>query len=660
MMKRRFAVALLLLVLLLSLHNLSQLLPVVQWRELLPRAAGHDIRRLIVLQSWLPRLAISLLCGAALGLAGLLFQQTLRNPLAEPMTLGVAAGAQLALSGVTVFLPHWLAAGAWITLGGAVIAAALVLALSASRGLEPSRVAIAGLVVSLFCGSLITVLQLLYAPYLHSLFIWGAGSLVQQGWSTVRVLGGQLLVGWLLALMLRRPLQLLGLGDMHASSLGLPTRYARLAGFALAVLLTAAVVSAVGVIGFVGLAAPALAQLLGARRLAQRLLLTPLCGAVLLWATDQVVQPFANALGELVPTGAATALFGAPLILWLLLRIRTTTVSVSPVNAPTAGSQLADSRLSALALGLMLLLALALLLSLVLARAPDGWTITPLAHLPSLLPWRWPRTLAACAAGMMLAAAGVLLQRITGNRLASPEMMGVSAGAALGMLALTLVAGAVSHSLQLGATSAGALLALLVILSFSRRHHFAPDRVLLVGVAISALFQALVATVIAAGDERAVTLLNWLSGSTYSIMPADAVTAALLALALSVLTFFFRRWMMILPLGPTSAAAVGVTLAQARLLTLALIAMLTAGATLIVGPISFVGLTAPHIARLLGARRPGQQLLLAIPSGALMMVVADWAGRNLLAPQELPAGLVATLLGAPYMMWLFTRRDNRS
>lgn len=643
--------ALLLPFALLSLYNLTQLLPIT----------AHSVRQLMVLQGWLPRLVISLLCGAALGLAGLLFQQTLRNPLAEPMTLGVAAGAQLSLSLVTIFLPHWLAAGTQtVTLIGAFTAAGLVLVLSASRGLEPSRVAIAGLVVSLFCGSVITVLQLLYAPYLHSLFIWGAGSLVQSGWGSVRLLTGQLGVGWLLALLLRRPLQLLGLGELHASSLGLRTQYARLAGFALAVLLTAAVVSAVGVIGFVGLAAPALAQLLGARRLLHQLLLAPVCGAALLWGTDQAVQPFANALGELVPTGAATALFGAPLILWLLLRLRTTTMPLAPSHAPAGESQPTDHRLYPLSGGLFLLLAMFFLLSLIVGRSPSGWAFTSLTHLAPLLPWRVPREVAAGAAGMMLAAAGVLLQRLTGNRLASPEMMGVSAGAALGMLVLTLVVGGASHALRLSVTTAGALFTLLIILSFSRRHHFAPDRVLLAGVTISALFQALVATVIASGDERAVTLLNWLSGSTYSIMPRDAEVAVLMALILSVLTWFFRRWLSILPLGATCAAAVGVSLAQARLLTLAFIAMLTASATLIVGPVSFVGLTAPHIARLLGARRPGQQLLLALPSGALIMVVADWAGRNLLAPRELPAGLVATLLGAPYMMWLFTRRNGRS
>ncbi|MDE1184939.1 MAG: Fe(3+)-hydroxamate ABC transporter permease FhuB [Pantoea sp.] len=643
--------ALLLPLLLLSLHNFAQLLPM----------PAHSIRQLIVLQGWLPRLVISLLCGAALGLAGLLFQQTLRNPLAEPMTLGVAAGAQLALSLVTIFLPHWLVAGTQtVTLIGAITAAGLVLVLSASRGLEPSRVAIAGLVVSLFCGSVITVLQLLYAPYLHSLFIWGAGSLVQAGWGSVRQLAGQLLVGWLLALLLRRPLQLLGLGELHASSLGLRTQYARLAGFALAVLLTAAVVSAVGVIGFVGLAAPALARLIGARRQLHQLLLAPLCGALLLWGTDQAVQPFANALGELVPTGAATALFGAPLILWLLFRLRTTSMPLAPVSAGAGESIHTDHRVSPLSLGLFVLLALCLLLSVFFGRSPSGWAFTPLSHLTALLPWRVPREVAACAAGMMLAAAGVLLQRLTGNRLASPEMMGVSAGAALGMLALTLMVGSTSHALRLGVTTGGALVTLLIILSFSRRHHFSPDRVLLAGVTISALFQALVATVIAAGDERAITLLNWLSGSTYSIMPRDAEVAAGMALILSVLTLFFRRWLSILPLGAACAASVGVTLAQARLLTLTFIAMLTASATLIVGPVSFVGLTAPHIARLLGARRPGQQLLLALPSGALMMVVADWAGRTLLAPRELPAGLVATLLGAPYMMWLLTRRGERS
>jgi iron complex transport system permease protein len=180
--------------------------------------------------------------------------------------------------------------------------------------------------------------------------------------------------------------------------------------------------------------------------------------------------------------------------------------------------------------------------------------------------------------------------------------------------------------------------------------------VLLAGVAIGALFQAVVAVAIASGGERATTLLQWLAGSTYTITPTDAALALALGVVLCALTPLCNRWLQILPLGEASARALGVSTRGARLALLLLIALLTAAATLVVGPLSFVGLTAPHFARLFGARRPLQQVLLAAPIGALTMVVADWLGHALLMPRELPAGLVATLIGAPYLMWLLGRR----
>ena len=150
-------------------------------------------------------------------------------------------------------------------------------------------------------------------------------------------------------------------------------------------------------------------------------------------------------------------------------------------------------------------------------------------------------------------------------------------------------------------------------------------------------------------------MLQWLAGSTYTITPADAALALALCVVLCALTPLCKRWLQILPLGEASARALGVSTRGARFALLVLIALLTAAATLVVGPLSFVGLTAPHFARLLGARRPLQQVLLAAPIGALTIVVANWLGRALLMPRELPAGLVATLLGAPYLMWLLGR-----
>jgi ferric hydroxamate transport system permease protein len=640
----------------LSLSSLSALLPPALWWRALWSPDAHDLQQIVVHDSWLPRLLVSWLGGAVLGLAGTVFQQVLRNPLAEPMTLGVSAGAQLALTVATLWVPALLGGAQWIAFGGALLAALIVFGLSWRSGFAPAGVAVAGLVVTLYCGSIGVALQLFYAPYLRGLFIWGGGSLVQQDWSNVTLLATRLAIGGLAAFLLLKPMTLFGLDDANARSLGLPLQRMRLAALALAVALGAAVVGAVGVIGFVGLAAPALARMSGARRLPQRLLGAPLYGALLLWLADQAVQRLSGAMGDLLPTGAATALFGAPLMLLLLTRLHRAT------RLPARGAQAARVHvvdaavLRRRALGLVLLTLAAGTLALDLGRGAHGWHFSTLAELSRVAVWRVPRAVAAAAAGAMLAVAGTLMQRLTGNPLASPDVLGISGGAALGLVVLVLAGLDTGHAARIAATAAGALIALLSILWFSQRSRFAPDRVLLAGIAIGALFQAVVAVAIAGGGERAAALLQWLAGSTYTITPGDALHAAAFAAVLCALAPLASRWLQILPLGDASARALGVATRGARFALLMLIALLTAAATLVVGPLSFVGLTAPHFARLLGARRPGQQMLLAGLIGVLTVVVADWLGRVLLMPRELPAGLVATLIGAPYLMWLLGRR----
>ncbi|SQC93951.1 Iron(III)-hydroxamate import system permease protein fhuB [Cedecea neteri] len=128
-----------------------------------------------------------------------------------------------------------------------------------------------------------------------------------------------------------------------------------------------------------------------------------------------------------------------------------------------------------------------------------------------------------------------------------------------------------------------------------------------------------------------------------------------MALVLIGLTPLVRRWLTILPLGGEAAQALGVALSRSRISILVLAAGLVATATLCVGPLSFVGLMAPHMARMLGFRRAMPQLIVAIAIGAGLMLVADWLGRSLIFPFQIPAGLLATLCGAPYFIWLLRK-----
>ena len=643
---------LLTLVLGLALSDLARRLPLGQWLPALTGPVEGDMPQLILHFSWLPRLCMALLCGAALALAGTLMQQVLRNPLASPTTLGVSSGAQLGLLVATLWAPWTLDHGReWVALGGGGMAALIVFALAWRRGLAPLTLILAGLVVTLYLSALNVTLMLVQQQDLNAVFIWGSGSLSQNSWSGVQFLLPRLAIGLLLLLPLLRPLALLELDDSGVKSLGVPLRFLRFVTLSLSVYLTACVVSIVGVIGFIGLAAPALVRLLGARTFAQRLRWAPLLGGLLLSVTDLGIQRLAGSLAELVPTGAATALLGAPLLLWLLPRLRLAG------GQPQSGDGHHFSRHPFPArrlLPLCVALVCALLIALGLGRGLDGWQWT--LSDATLLDWRWPRVMAAAAAGCMLALAGCMIQRLTGNPMSSPEVLGISAGAALGLIALLFLLPYSGPLAQLVLGGLGAGLTLLLLLGLSRRSGFAPEKVLLIGISITALFDALQVILLAGGDPRGQNLLGWMSGSTYFVGPQMAIWILLCSLILLVATLPFGRWLELLPLGDGTPRALGVPLGRSRLVLLLLASLLTAGATLIVGPLSFIGLLAPHLARLLGLARAVPQMLGAALLGALVMVAADWLGRTLLFPAQLPAGLLASLLGGAYFMLCLYRR----
>ncbi len=629
-------------------------LPLDQCWQALRHPNLDDPRQLLLDYSFLPRLVVSLLCGAALALAGAIFQQVMRNPLAEPTTLGVSAGASLALTLALAFAPGTLAYGRdWIALVGAAFATVAVFALAWNRALSPFALVLAGMIVGLYCGALAGGVQLFENPYLRSFYLWGAGSLSQQDWSITLYLLPRIGAAVIVIALIVRPLTVLGLDDEGARSLGVSLFGVRLVALTVAVALSAFVVSAVGIIGFIGLAAPALVRLAGARRFASRLLWAPILGAVLLCLTDQLVQWLANGDRELVPTGAATALLGAPLMLWMLPRLRT---GPEPFrNSTPDPMRRARHPWRAIALAMLILLLL-LYTSLHLGQNGQGWHWDSPRQLMPVLQWRAPRLVGAVAAGAMLAMAGTLMQRLTGNPMASPEILGVSGGAALALIVLLMLSSHINQTAELSACAFGAFASLAIILLLARRSDYAPDRILLAGIALGALSSVLLLVFMASGSAQVSTLQNWMAGSTDLLTSNQAAFAAGVAAILLALAPLLRRWLVLLPLGSQAPRALGLDVARARLLVLAFTALLTAAATLTVGPLGFVGLMGPHLARMMGLHRPLQQLIGAAVLGGLIMTAADWLGRTILFPYEVPAGLIATLIGGPYLMGLLRRR----
>lgn len=633
-----------------------QMLPAQDWPALPFHPEAMSLDQILLAFGMMPRGVIALLAGAALGLSGAILQAVLRNPVADPTTLGISAGAQLALVMATILAPEFLSFGRWpVALTGAGLAAALVLAIGAKRAFAPATMVIAGMLVGMSASAVATAITLAQGQYLLSLVIWNGGSLVQQDWSGVRVLAMLLVAGAVSAALLARPLRVLSLGAAGASGLGLNVAAVRFAAVTLAVIIAAGVSAELGLIAFVGLAAPALARMSGARGIVQLLALSPVFGALILSICDGVVLAIAGQSGEMFPTGALTGLIGGPLLIWLLPRLRGST---PPGTEAGEGVAPRLSRSGPPLAGCAAALLIAALTLVWIGRVPGGWMMLDWQSFSAFLPLRLPRLIAASFAGAALALAGAILQRLTANPLASPEVLGVSGGASLGFAAIVFAVTAPTGFQQNLGAMAGGIAALALIAAFVGRRDMPPERILLAGIAVSALASAVLSAIMATGDARSWIILNWLSGSSSSVRMPTALSLAAMAVLLWVSAMAARRWLGVLPLGSEVSGGLGLPLRRARLLLILLAGIATGGATVLVGPLSFVGLMAPHLARRLGFARPVDHLTGAALIGALLMLFADFGARMAGFPYELPLGLFASLIGAPWLIWLMMRPNR--
>lgn len=615
---------------------------------------GDALRQVMAEDMLLPRLVVSLLSGAGLGLAGVLFQQVLRNPLAEPGTLGVFAGAKCAVVVATLWLPGLLVLG-WdvIALAGGGAAMAIVLLIAWRSDFSPLSLILAGLVVSLCLGALGSTLMMVNFDAVNDLYVWEAGSLVQNNWQVAVSLATRFAIVLFLTVLLTRRLELLDLEDAGARGLGVSLVTTRLFAIVVAVAISASVAGFVGLIGFIGLAGPAIARQAGARRLRDRLWAGPLIAAALLAITDQTL--FLLSGGMEIPAGAVCAFLAAPMLLWLLRSFKgdqhetvsLATAERSPLTYPAV--------LSRLALSFVLLLAVAAV-ALTLGRTPDGWHLAVGSDFTELLHWRLPRVGAAAAAGLMFALAGVIMQKLTGNALASPELLGVSSGAGLLLVVASFFLPAVDRGTMMLLSCAGAFTALVILLWLGRRTAFRSEHLLLSGVALGSIMAAMLTYLTSLGDPRILRVLAWLSGSISSVTLRETVLMSLGALVALCLVPLTVRWLLILPLGGAVSGSLGVPERRSRVALLSLTAALTGTATIVAGPLSFVGLMAPHLARMSGFRTPVVQTFAAGILGAILMVTADWIGRTIAFPWQVPAGLVSTILGGAFFAALLVRR----
>ncbi|MFD1790238.1 Fe(3+)-hydroxamate ABC transporter permease FhuB [Ochrobactrum teleogrylli] len=620
-----------------------------EWLHIITAPNPDDPRHVIGYYSFLPRLAVGLLVGGALGLGGAVFQTVLRNPLAEPGLLGVASGAQIALAFTLVFAPGlWIASNEAIAIIGAGMALSLSLFIASRGQFSSTTVVLAGLMVGLYCNAIFSLLVLFNHDYLINLLTWQAGSLQQGGWEVCLYLLPRLLPLAVLIFILQRPLNLLSLGDNQAKGLGISPAMMRLVLLAAAAATAAVITSSLGLIGMIGLAAPNLARAFAPGQDGRRLVWSALLGALLLVGIDQLLRAIAPFVGN-IPAGAATGLFTGPILVILASRVRLPGVS-SAQEGTSTGKRL--QKPLRLLFALSCALAFCMILSVLVSNTPDGWSF---AAPEAVTGWRGPRIFAAAGAGICLAVAGLVLQGTLRNTMASPDLLGIGYGAGFGLAIAVLFMGDASGFSKLAVATFGALVVLSVIAGIGWRTAFQPERVLLIGVGLGSMFHALMILLLASGNPRVAGLLNWFSGSMGNIGWNDAALGCICATIVLLAALLFRRPLDIFPLGDVTVRSVGLKVSSSRAILLAIAGLGTTAATITVGPVSFIGLMVPHFAAMLGFRGVTMRLLASALLGALLLVFADWLGRNLAYPWPMSAGLLASLIGGGFFLRLLSK-----
>lgn len=272
--------------------------------------------KIIVLSLRLPRMILAILIGASLAASGALLQSVMRNPLADPGTIGVSAGAGTAATTILLLFPSLSASVPVFAFGGAALACVLIYVMAWKDGVDPTRIILSGVAINSVLGAYNSLLQLLNSDSLQGVLAFMNGSLSGKSWYQVKILAVYSIIGLILSFFCIRSANTLQLGDEMAKSLGLKVNASRVFLSAVSAFLAAATVSVAGMIGFVGLVVPHIARLLVGSNYKSMLPVSIVLGSVVLLAADTVGRTVVP--GMEIPVGIIMSVCGGPFFLYML------------------------------------------------------------------------------------------------------------------------------------------------------------------------------------------------------------------------------------------------------------------------------------------------------------------------------------------------------
>ncbi|MBA2174438.1 iron ABC transporter permease [Halobacillus locisalis] len=610
----------------------------------------------------LPRAVIGILSGGALAVSGVILQTVTKNPLSSASTLGIHSGTYFAVVVSTIFFPVTLFGNGILTafLGG-VLTFLFVYFLSGGGNSTPVRMVLAGMIVTFLFSALTSVLQIFYENETQGLFLWGGGTLVQNNWDGVQFALPFIICALTFSFVFAGKLDTLTLGEDVATALGQNVISVKLVTISAAVLLTSVTVSVVGPIGFVGLVAPHIVKLIGYRSHLLLILASFIWGGNVLLMADVLARIIDPSFSEL-PVGAITALIGSPWLIWLVLRMKRES------NSSDTGVLLSGSATSRLPLTqLYSLLIMAIVMTILISMASGNYGFEPIVAMDALfgqsnefiknfiLNLRLPRALVALLSGAILAVSGLIFQGVLRNPLADPSVIGITSGAGVGAL-MTMYWFSVSVVWVPIGAMVGAILFFIIVMLLGAKAEFQPTVLALLGIGVSAFGSAIIQIIVVQADVGVASALTWLSGTTYARGWPELIQFLIwpVILFIPILVFYIKA-LDVLSLGDDTAKGLGLNVRSVRFQMAMIATLLAACSVAAVGSIGFIGLIAPHVARLLVGTANQRLLPVSMLIGGLLLVFADLFSRTLLAPNEIPSGILVALIGSPYFLWLMKK-----
>ncbi len=270
---------------------------------------------------------------------------------------------------------------------------------------------------------------------------------------------------------------------------------------------------------------------------------------------------------------------------------------------------------------------------------------------------RLPRNILAVLVGANLAVSGVLLQSVMKNPLADPGITGVSTGASVAAIIILLVAPQFTNILPIAAFIGGAIACMLVFL-MAYKNGLKPGSIVLAGVAINTILGGVISYLSTMYSDRIQSAMLWLNGSLATKTWADVEMLFIYSIVGLIVSLLLIRSANVLQLGDDAATNLGFNVNLTRLLISVVAVFLAATSTAVVGVISFVGLIVPHISRMIMGSDHKFTIPFSIILGSMVLLVADTLGRTIGGAVEIPVGVIMSIVGGPFFLYLLRKRGN--